>query len=69
MGTSLPDRFEHSDPRFAALDAAAFASKNLYNVALYTTRQAYIFRGEIITYPRLAKELRTTRPTERFPQK
>ena len=51
-------RISRSDPRFAALDAAAFASKNLYNVALYITRQAYIFRGEVILYARLAKDLR-----------
>jgi putative transposase len=62
-------RISRADPRFAALDAAAFASKNLYNVALYTTRQAYIFRGEIISYPRLAKELRTHETYRALPAK
>jgi putative transposase len=31
-----------SDARFAIIDAAAFASKNLYNQAMYQIRQAYI---------------------------
>jgi putative transposase len=52
-------RINRSDLRFAALDEAAFASKNLYNVALYVTRQAFIVRGEVIPYARLARELRT----------
>ena len=33
-----------SDPRFEAIDAAAFAAKNLYNKALYELRQAFIHR-------------------------
>ena len=51
-------RINRADPRFAALDAAAVASKNLYNVVLYTTRQVYILRGELIPYSRLASKLR-----------
>lgn len=51
-------RITRTDPRFAVLDRAAFASKNLYNVALYETRQAYIHRGEMIPYARLARELK-----------
>ncbi len=35
-------RIDRHDPRWVAIDAAAFASKNLYNAALYLTRQAYI---------------------------
>ncbi|MFO7538589.1 MAG: transposase [Chloroflexota bacterium] len=34
-----------NDPRFAAIDAAAFASKNLYNAANYLVRQAFIHEG------------------------
>lgn len=34
-----------SDPRFAAIDQAAFASKNLYNVANYVVRQSFITSG------------------------
>jgi putative transposase len=31
------------DPRFAPIDAAAFAAKNLYNLANYLVRQAFIW--------------------------
>jgi putative transposase len=34
-----------ADPRFAAIDQAAFASKNLYNAANYIVRQAFIHEG------------------------
>ena len=37
-----------TDPRFAAIDAAAFASKNLYNQANYQIRQAYITDGRYL---------------------
>lgn len=40
---------KRNDPRFAVIDAAAFASKNLYNAALYELRQAYIHAGRYIT--------------------
>ena len=39
-----------SDPRYAAIDAAAFASKNLYNQATYQIRQAYIHEGKSLPY-------------------
>jgi hypothetical protein len=48
-------RINRHDPRFTAIDAAAFASKNLYNAALYHTRQAFIFRAERISYPHLMR--------------
>ena len=35
-------RIDRHDARFADIDAAAFASKHLYNAALYVTRQAFI---------------------------
>jgi putative transposase len=34
-----------SDPRYAAIDRAAFASKNLYNAANYLVRQTFIHEG------------------------
>jgi hypothetical protein len=34
-----------TDPRFAVIDAAAFASKNLYNAANYLVRQSCIHAG------------------------
>ena len=39
-----------SDPCFAAIDAAAFASKNLYNQANYQIRQAFIHEGQYLPY-------------------
>ena len=37
-----------TDPRFAVLDANAFASKNLYNLANYTVRQEFIHNGKYL---------------------
>ena len=39
-----------TDPRFKAIDAAAFASKNLYNAANYVVRQSFIHEGVYLTY-------------------
>ena len=39
-----------SDPRLAAIDAAAFASKNLYNQITYHYRQAFIHEGVWLSY-------------------
>ncbi|KPV54811.1 transposase [Kouleothrix aurantiaca] len=62
-------RIDRHDPRFAAIDAAAFASKNLYNAANYVVRQAYIFRAERIHYPALAHQMRQTEPYRALPAK
>jgi len=50
-------RIDRHDSRFATIDAAAFASKNLYNAALYLTRQAFIARGEQIRYTALVRQM------------
>jgi putative transposase len=39
-----------TDPRFAIIDAAAFASKNLYNAANYVVRQSFIHEGMYLGY-------------------
>jgi putative transposase len=39
-----------SDPRFAVIDQAAFASKNLYNQATYQMRQTFIHEGKYLSY-------------------
>ena len=39
-----------SDSRFAAIDAAAFQAKNLYNAANYLVRQAFIFEHRYLGY-------------------
>jgi putative transposase len=62
-------RINRHDPRFTVIDAAAFASKNLYNAALYHTRQAYISRHERVSYPHLAKLMRDTEPYRALPAK
>ena len=36
---------KRGDPRYQRLDAAAFASKNLWNAANYLVRQSFIFQG------------------------
>jgi putative transposase len=37
-------------PEYASIDAAAFASKNLYNQANYQIRQAFIHEGTYLPY-------------------
>jgi len=44
-----------SDPRYAAIDKAAFASKNLYNAALYEMRQSFIHQGKYLYYNQMDK--------------
>jgi len=46
-----------SDPRFAAIDAASFASKNLYNAALYEIRQTFCAGGAWLRYAEMDKRM------------
>jgi IS605 OrfB family transposase len=46
---------ERSDPRYEAIDKAAFASKNLYNATLYIVRQIFIGEGEYLNYNTMDK--------------
>ena len=48
-----------SDPRFAIIDRAAFASKNLYNQANYQIRQAFIQEGKYLPYAEIFHRLKT----------
>jgi hypothetical protein len=57
------------DPRWAAIDRAAFASKNLYNAALYRTRQAYLHERRVLPYPSLVKEMAQTPEYRTLPTK
>jgi transposase len=43
-------RIDRHDPRWMAIDVAAFASKNLYNAALYLARQAYFKDHIVLSY-------------------
>jgi putative transposase len=46
---------DRKDPRYAAIDAVAFASKNLYNATLYVVRQAFIHEGKYLNYNAMDK--------------
>jgi putative transposase len=62
-------RIDRQDPRFVVIDAAAFASKHLYNAALYLTRQAFIHQQRVISYEELAREMKTSAEFRVLPAK
>ena len=62
-------RIDRHDTRWATIDAAAFASKNLYNAALYHTRQAYIKDHTILSYGQLDKLMQSSELYHALPAK
>jgi putative transposase len=60
---------DRQDPRFAVIDPACFASKNLYNVALYILRQSFFDHGRVPTYSKLAHTLKDTPEFRALPAK
>lgn len=54
---------------FAEIDLAAFASKNLYNLANYTIRQEFITNGNWLRYDVLASILKTSDAYKALPAK
>ena len=58
-----------SDPRFAVIDAAAFASKNLYNAGNYEMRQAFIHHGKRLTYTQMDKLMQPHEAYQALPAK
>jgi putative transposase len=62
-------RIDRHDARFAAIDAAAFASKHLYNAALYVTRQAFIHQQQMLSYEELARDMKTSAEYRALPAK
>jgi putative transposase len=62
-------RIDRHDPRFAPIEAAAFASKNLYNAALYVMRQQFIADQTIITYSGLDTLMQPTEQYQALPAK
>jgi putative transposase len=62
-------RIDRHDPRFAAIDAAAFASKNRSTVALYHSRQAFIHQHRVLTYEEMARDLKTAEAYRALPAK
>ena len=57
------------DPRFGAIDAAAFAAKNLYNKALYAVRQAFIHQGEYLPFAQVYHLLKGSEEYQSLPRK
>lgn len=58
-----------TDPRYAVIDAAAFASKNLYNAALYEIRQAFIHEGLYLGYTTMDKHMQSHEAYKALPAK
>lgn len=58
-----------SDPRFAQIDAAAFAAKNLYNLANYTIRQSWLAGDGYLPYTQLYHLLKATDAYQALPSK
>src|SRR5712691_262416 len=57
------------DPRYATIDEAAFKSKNLYNAALYETRQAFIHQGIYLFYEEMDKRMQSHEAYRALPAK
>ncbi len=57
------------DPCFAAIDQAAFASKNLYNQATYQIRQAYIHEGTYLPYAEIFHRVKHLECYQALPRK
>jgi len=62
-------RISRTDPRFAFIDRAAFASKNLYNAALYEIRQHFIFVGKYLSYKQMDKIMQKHEAYRMLPSK
>jgi IS605 OrfB family transposase len=58
-----------TDPRYALIDRAAFASKNLYNAALYEIRQHFIFCGKYLSYNQMDKLMQKHEAYRALPRK
>jgi len=60
---------DRHDSRFAVIDPACFASKNLYNAALYILRQSFFDHERVPTYAKLAHSLKDTPEFRALPAK
>ncbi len=60
---------DRKDPRYAVIDAAAFASKNLYNTALYEIRQVFIHEEVHIPYEEMDKRMKQHEAYRALPAK
>ena len=57
------------DSRYKAIDAAAFASKNLYNQATYQIRQAYLHEGNYLPYAEIFHRVKHLECYQALPRK
>ncbi|MBV9258154.1 MAG: transposase, partial [Ktedonobacteraceae bacterium] len=60
---------DRDDPRFAMIDAACFASKNLYNAANYEIRQSYILAGKYLNYNGMDRRMQSHEAYKALPAK
>ena len=58
-----------TDSRFAMIDAAAFAAKNLYNAANYRVRQSFIHEGVYLNYHDMHRQMKDTEQYQALPRK
>ncbi len=58
-----------TDPRYAKIDKAAFASKNLYNAALYEMRQSFFHDGTYLSYNQMDKRMQKHESYKALPRK
>ncbi len=58
-----------SDPRYEAIDRAAFASKNLYNLANYHVRQSFIFEGKYLGFAEIFHLVKKSEAYQALPAK
>src|SRR6266702_6083478 len=60
---------DRADPRYDVIDAAAFASKNLYNATLYEMRQAFFTDGIYLTYNEIQRRMQSHEAYKALPAK
>ena len=60
---------EQSHPQFRAIDALAFASKNLWNLANYHVRQSFIFQQRYLTNTAIFHVVKATDAYQALPSK
>jgi IS605 OrfB family transposase len=71
MAMQLVERhvIKRADPRFAAMDPAAFAAKNLYNAANYVVRQSFIRQGIYLGYAEIDQRMQPHEAYRALPAK
>ncbi len=60
---------DRNDPRYGAIDEAAFKSKNLYNAGNYEIRQSYIHIGKYLNYNEMDRRMQSHEAYKALPAK